>query len=148
VVSHSKSLSFASSTRRTQVPTQQASEWPTPPRGEHLNMPTVRDLRCTINTPGGAMIEYLPPPEDPLDPTTPYHPDTPNTHTRYVSITGCENERLYIKLNGTSEFRWSEGLCTKITADFYIDGVLVGSRPYYEHFENGRSYPQLLILSM
>lgn len=110
----------------------------TPPRDEYANMPTAWDLRCTINTPTGAMIEYLPPPEDPLDP---YLPDTPNTHTRYVNITGCENERLHIRLNGTDEFRWSEGLCTKITAEVYIDGVLVGTRPYHEHFGNGRSYP-------
>lgn len=107
-----------------------------------MNMPTVRDLRCTLNTRAGAMIEYIPPPEDP---TTPYLPDTPNTHNRYVNITGCENERLHIKLDGNEEFRWSEALCTKITADFYIDGILVGTRPYYENFQNGRSYPQLLI---
>jgi len=110
------------------------------PRDGHLNMPTVRDLRCTINTRAGAMIEYIPPPEGLSDSTTPCLPDTPNTHTRYVNITGCENERLHIKLNGTDEFRWSEALCMKLTADFYIDGVLVGNRPYYEHYEDGRSY--------
>ncbi|KAF8417865.1 hypothetical protein EV426DRAFT_621393 [Tirmania nivea] len=100
-------------------------------------MPTVRDLRCTINTRAGAMIEYTPPPEDPSDPIAPYLPESPNTHTRYVNITGCENERFHIRLNGTDEFQWSEALCTKVTADFYIDGVLVGTRPYYKHFEDG-----------